>query len=290
MPLSTSSSSIRKSVLVTLALTGVYICVMQFTRPEIVFSQNQYQSNIIFAQDFLYLEPKPSQVIVGSSMSTRLKFKRRDHIYNLAFGGGGPLTGLELIRRSAFVPGVIYIESNIFAMDSDEAFLERLFVPLLFELRRELVAFREKYQLLTVAGNLIYRFAGRSREEKLNRKVDKKLLDKLVKSALESADRFEIEKNEKLLEHWHRIIDYFSAKGTKLLFFEMPNDSRLSGSRGRERVRRWIRSAFPDIPYIAAYNRLDNYKTTDGIHLTPGSADAFTEYFRKAIAAGSVTK
>ncbi len=234
MRLYTSSfkSFVVQSVLVGLTLVFVYVLAIQWTEPKVTFSQNQYQSNMIFSQDFIYLKKKPSNVIVGSSMAARLNFKKEDNIYNLAFGGGGPLTGLEIIRRSGTIPKSIFIESNVFTMDVDDAFLNTLFTPVLFNLRGKIIAFQEKYQVLNIVGSLLYNLAGRSKKEKLAQKVDVKLLDKLVKSALKSPEKFVVE--DILLEKWKRNIAYFKEQGSKLIFFEMPNDPRLVETKGRK--------------------------------------------------------
>jgi len=283
MRLFTFSSKVLKSIAVMLLLLMVYVITIQLIKPNIVFYQNQYQSNVIFAQNFLYAEVKPSQVIVGSSMATRMKFEKSEDVYNLAFGGGGPLTGLEIVRRSGLVPKVIYIESNVFTKQTEDAFLDKLFTPFLFELRGKVIAFQEKYQVLNIVGNFIYSFAGRSQKEKLQQKIDKKLLDKLVNSALKKADTFKIKDREVLLKKWHMNIDYFKQKGTKLIFFEMPNDSRLVETEKRKKLRSLIKNEFPNILYIEENNLDDRYKTGDGTHLTLKSAMDFTEYFKTNI-------
>jgi len=193
MRLFTSSSKVLKSIVVMLLLLMVYVLAIQFSKPNIVFYQNQYQSNVIFAQNFLYAEEKPSQVIVGSSMATRMKFEKNEDIYNLAFAGGGPLSGLEIVRRSGLAPKILYIESNVFTMQTEDAFLDKLFTPFLFELRGKVIAFQEKYQVLNIVGNYIYSFGVRSQEEKLHHIVDTKLLDKLVISALKKTDTFKVD-------------------------------------------------------------------------------------------------
>ena len=283
MRLSTSNSKqfLLKSALLFVLLAVLYTIAVAVLKPESTFVQNQYQGNFIFAQDFIYLKEKPSNIIVGSSMATRMKFKKEDKVYNLAFGGGGPLTGLEIIRRSGFVPKVIYIESNVFAMDVDESFLDKLFTPVLFELRGKIIAFQEKYQVLNIVGSIIYSFAGRSQEEKLHQEVDKALLDKLVDSTLTSPQKFKI--NKAIHSKWHNNIEYFKEKGTKLVFFEMPNDSRLVKTEERNALRIFIKTEFPVITYVEENNSDDSYKTADGIHLTWKSAIDFTEYFRKNI-------
>ena len=277
------NSFIWKSIAAALGLTLLYVVVISLTQPKITFTQNQYQANIIFAQDFIYRHPKPSRVIVGSSMATRMKFDKEDNVYNLAFGGGGPLTGLEIIRKSGYVPEAIFIESNIFTMPADRKFLDALFVPVLFELRGKIIALQEKYQILNLAGTFIYSFAGRSQGEKLHRKVDKKLLDRLVKNALKNADKVMIGEKDLLLKQWHKEMSYFQKKGTKIVFFEMPNDPRLAQTPGREQVRTLIRKEFLSVPYIKENNTNNHFKTGDGIHLTLKSAIAFSRHFKEKV-------
>ena len=283
MHLYTSNSKvfIVKAMLLFIVTVVLYVVAIALLKPDSTFVQNQYQGNFIFAQNYIYLNEKPSQVIVGSSMATRMRFEKKDDVYNLAFDGSGPLTGMEIVRRSGSVPKVIYIESNVFSMDINEKFLEKLFTPLLFELRGEVIALQEKYQLLNLVGTVIYSFAGRSQQEKLEQKVDIKLLDKLVISSLQSSKQFSI--REMSLQRWHKNIDYFQAKGTKVLFFEMPNDRRLITTNKRKELRKLLVEQFPNISYIEENNSEDIYKTVDGTHLTWASALAFTRYFKKYI-------
>jgi len=284
MRLSTSNSKfLFKAIGVALFLVVGYIAAIQIVKPKIVFFQNQYQSNFIFAQDFIYLEPKPSSVIVGSSMATRMKFQKDDGVYNLAFGGGGPLTGLEIIRQSGYLPETIYIESNVFSMGVDENFLDHLFPYILTNLRGKVVAFQEKYQVLNIVGSMIYHFAGRSMEEKLHQKVDEKLLDKLVAKSLEKANTFEFKNRHNVLKRWHVNIDFFVQQGTTLIFFEMPNDTRLLKTKKQMSLRKLIKGEFPSILYVEENNENDIYKTADGVHLTPQSAIDFSDKFKSCI-------
>lgn len=286
MRLSISSSKfLLTSVSFAVLLFIAYALVIQAVKPEITFFQNQYQSNLIFAQDFIYEEEKPSRVVVGSSMARRMKFKKEDDIYNLAFGGGGPLTGLEIIRRSGYVPKTIYIESNVFTMGIDENFLDYLFPPFLTTLRGEVVALQKKYQILNIVGSILYRFAGRSTEEKLHQTVDEALLEKLVTEKLKNENMFVLKNRETLLRRWHENVDYFKKRGTELVFFEMPVDTRLRESRKHKAVREMIKQAFPEIRYIEENNDNDVFKTVDGVHMTLQSAMNFTKVFKRKVAA-----
>lgn len=270
-----------KSVLLVLVLVVLYILLIAVMKPSITFTQNQYQANFIFAQDFVYEERKLPRVIVGSSMATRMKFTKDDGVYNLAFGGGGPLSGLEIIRHSGYVPEEIYIESNVFAMPADSKMLKNLFTPLLFQLRGKVIAFQEKYQLLNLVGEMLFRLAGRSQTERMHQKVDQILLDKLVSNALVHPKKFDVDVST--LELWEKDIDYFQDKGTKLVFFEMPNDSRLIQTKERRALRSLINKKFKIISYVEENNTDDKYETGDGVHLTMKSASEFTNFFREHI-------
>lgn len=270
-----------KSVLLVLVLVVLYILLIAVMKPSITFTQNQYQANFIFAQDFVYEERKLPRVIVGSSMATRMKFTKDDGVYNLAFSGGGPLSGLEIIRHSGYVPEEIYIESNVFAMPADSKMLKNLFTPLLFQLRGKVIAFQEKYQLLNLMGEMLFRLAGRSQTERMHQKVDQILLDKLVSNALVHPKKFDVDVST--LELWEKDIDYFQDKGTKLVFFEMPNDSRLVQTKERRALRSLINKRFKIISYVEENNTDDKYETGDGVHLTMKSALEFTNFFRAHI-------
>ena len=271
------------TLLIVLGLTVLYVLIIQLSKPSISFTQNQYQANMVFAQDFVYLKDKPSHIIIGSSMATHMKFDKNADVYNLAFGGGGPLTGLEIIRRSGYIPKVIYIESNVFTMNSDNVFLESLFPLVLFEMRGHVIALQEKYQLLNLVGESLYRLAGRSQAEKLHQKVDKVLLDKLVNSALRKDHVLVLKDKESLLRTWHTNIDYFLQYQTKIVFFEMPNDPRLVQIKSRQELRALIKDEFPNIVFMLEDNVDGKYETGDGTHLTMKSAKMYSQYFKDTI-------
>jgi len=102
-----------KIILLFAFLFIIYNLYLLFAGPKIVMLQNQQQKNYSFAQDFMY-ENKANNIIVGSSMAARMNndFLPKD-FYNLSFSGGSVLTGLEIIKKSGFLPSRIYIENNI---------------------------------------------------------------------------------------------------------------------------------------------------------------------------------
>ena len=60
-------------------------------------------------------EPVPDVVLVGSSLTFRLKeeYFATPALRNLALAGGSPVTGLEIVADQAQLPKIIIVETNI---------------------------------------------------------------------------------------------------------------------------------------------------------------------------------
>ncbi|GLR87265.1 hypothetical protein [Bradyrhizobium iriomotense] len=72
-------------------------------------------------------EPVPDVVLVGSSVTWRLKeeYFSRPHLRNLALAGGSPVTGLAIIAKQPRLPKIVLIETNVLSRAVDEPLVER---------------------------------------------------------------------------------------------------------------------------------------------------------------------
>jgi hypothetical protein len=72
-------------------------------------------------------EPVPDVVLVGSSITFRLKeeYFATAGLRNLALAGGSPVTGLEIVANQPRLPGIILIEANVLSRPTDTALVER---------------------------------------------------------------------------------------------------------------------------------------------------------------------
>lgn len=72
-------------------------------------------------------EPAPDVVLVGSSVTWRLKeeYFSPARVRNLALAGGSPVTGLEIIARQKWLPKAVLIETNTLSRPVDQAMVER---------------------------------------------------------------------------------------------------------------------------------------------------------------------
>ena len=72
-------------------------------------------------------EPMPEIVLVGSSMTFRLKeeYFAMPKLRNLALAGGSPVTGLQIVANQPRLPRVILVEANVLSRPLDGALIER---------------------------------------------------------------------------------------------------------------------------------------------------------------------
>ena len=66
-------------------------------------------------------EPIPDVVLVGSSLTFRLKeeYFATPRLRNLALAGGSPVTGLEIVASQARLPKIILVETNVLSRTTD---------------------------------------------------------------------------------------------------------------------------------------------------------------------------
>ncbi len=137
---------IKKSILTFLILFVIYSVVVT-TKPSIGASQHQWQRNVIKAQKFLFNETDTiKNVIVGSSLSSRLVVDNLPGFYNLSFDGLCIYDGLKIIRNKKALPQNVFIETNVLLRDESKDFTDALFSPILYFLTKHLIALRADKQ------------------------------------------------------------------------------------------------------------------------------------------------
>src|SRR6202022_4260808 len=72
-------------------------------------------------------EPIPDVVLVGSSLTFRLKeeYFATPRLRNLALAGGSPITGLEIVANQPRLPRIVLVEANVLSRPTDTALVER---------------------------------------------------------------------------------------------------------------------------------------------------------------------
>lgn len=110
---------------------------------------NQWQSNLIEGENYLYSEsPSPRLILVGSSTVHRIKASYiGSQVTNLAMNGGSAQTGIEIILRSHRVPPIVLVElDETLTRKIDPVVIDALFGYCSEPIHRLLPGTRQIYQ------------------------------------------------------------------------------------------------------------------------------------------------
>jgi len=276
---------IVKSAVFCLVSFVLYTALIIITKPRVTVMLNQWQGNMVAAQDYIYDNPDRPVVIVGSSLAAKLDMEYLGPDYwNLAFAGGSVSTGLEIIARSGARPKIICVEANIFR-DTDEKMIKDLFTPIVWEWKKHIPSLRLKYQPFTIAYNLVNRlFKTRSRlenEYQVDPAFFQKMLDSYRRDYAKAPDEREVSRRIGVIRGQ---VERLSARNARFFFFETPIHPGLADSVQSTCVRKRLMEAFPPGSYTWLPRPDDaKYRTTDGIHLTDSSACEFARVFQEMV-------
>jgi hypothetical protein len=272
-------NKLLKIVFLFLILSIVYNIYIIIYSPKITIFQNQWQQNYSFAQDFIYENNKTNNIIVGSSMAARMKNDFLPNNYsNLSFGGGSSLTGLEIIKKTGYIPKYIYIENNIIFRGKDITMIDNLFYPILWKLKKIVPALKEKYQPLNIILSNLKGSYGKSHKEHMLVKRDNDIFNMMIGRQKLNYDKNLTNYSNKLND-LKSLIKHFEDKGTIVVFFEMPIDSDLASSIQSLEQRKIIKNSFNNKWLPLPIN--NKYITGDGIHLLYSSAYKYSNVFVK---------
>ena len=222
-------------------------------------------------------EPIPDVVLVGSSLTFRLKeeYFATQKLRNLALAGGSPLTGLAIVANQSKVPRTVLVETNVLSRSLDTALVERysndgntssLFArPIriavaLYENWMHAPPTREQAALTRA------RLLARDPEQFDNRIYVDRAFQQLNAEEPSSAAR----ENAERIRQLTRMLE---QRGARVILIEVPYMDRIEETRSVKATRAIVHAAFPDpqrwLSFAVARNDL---RWADGVHLDDRSA------------------
>lgn len=270
---------IRRSLLVFAALVVGYALYIKFGKPELNTVQHQASGNRISAERYVFApEQADETVIVGSSLSFRIAMDSLpSYTNNLSFGGLTVYDGLELVRRSGKRPKRVLVETNMIFKEADRAFLDAVFQPGLYELRKAAPILREENQPSGVLVGYIKRSlkeegAGPGAAEPDSMAMSENLLNtnrgifgKLPPDSTQ----------QRFLNSLSQEVNALEANGAEVIFLEVPISEELMRSPLAVRAREAVAQRFPSHRFI----RTDRtWRTTDGLHLEWHNAQRYSRW------------
>lgn len=281
---------LKKILFSSIILVLSWSLVLNFLPTGLDMNQNQWNSNLIKAESYLFERPalKNTVVILGSSMAASIPINKvNDSLINLAFAGLSAYDGLELVMAKAQKPTTVYIETNTIFKDGNEEFQNAVFSPIRHWLKSVFSVFLIKNQPVAVVKGLIrYKKADRkanilSTLEEVPPAINRTILEMSVKQYATYPSNALIMTRLTKLASFVRALE---EKGCNIVFFEMPVHPSLCHSalstKIREELPKWFpREQFTYIPQPGC----TLFHTTDGIHLTAVSAALYAAYLNTNI-------
>jgi hypothetical protein len=282
---------IRKSIFISIGLLLLYELFLRVTNIRWDTSQNDKSANIISVQNFLYnysaAEMEKDTVLIGTSVSRKLNTDSiGTHFISLAFNAWNTYDGLELVKRSGEKPACLLVETNYAKSQYLEPEITSNLEPISYYSGKFFKSLQLQYQpaglLIGWGKNLmrkrielmklqkrsdtaLYQFNLQMNKEKMNEPIPDSVLVR----------RFTILKS---------LISGFKKENIDVIFFEVPVSKELQFTASMTEVRKYYLTYFPENEYRHIPLPAENdYSFSDGVHLSPQSAIAYSLYLKKAL-------
>ena len=233
-------------------------------------------------------EPIPDVVLVGSSLTFRLKeeYFATPRLRNLALAGGSPVTGLEIVANQPRLPRIVLVEANVLSRPTDTTLVERYSrsvdaEPVFFRPIRTAVAAYESWVHAplshTQVSFALSRLLAQPPSDFDNRIYADRALQQFNAEDPTLAARMNIKRIEQL-------IPAVEQRGARVLLFELPYSDQLEDSRSAKITREIVHTKFPDPErwlHIDPTRR--ELRWADGVHLDERSAVIATQSIERAL-------
>jgi hypothetical protein len=247
------------------------------TRDGTLITLNRYAS-----------EPIPENVLVGSSLTFRLKeeFFATPRLRNLALAGGSPVTGLEIVANQSQLPKVILVETNILSRATDTALVERYSrsssaAPVFLRPIRTAVAAYENWNHAPRTHAQASAALGRLLAEPPGEFDNRIHVERALRQENAANPTVAVQKNAKWIEE---VIARVEQRGARVLLFELPLSAQLEESRSARVTREIVRASFPDPRRWLRFDfRRSELRWADGVHLDERSAVTMARSIDKAL-------
>lgn len=222
-------------------------------------------------------EPTPDVVLVGSSLTFRLKeeYFSTPGVRNLALAGGSPVTGFEIVANQAHLPKLILVEMNILSRTTDMALVEKYSNggnsdPLFFRPVRTAVAAYESWNHTPPNHAQIALTLDRLLKQPPSDFDNQVYADRAFREMNAEDPTVTAGINVIRIQHLLSVVE---GRGTRVQFFELPYSDRLEESRSVRITHEIVHDAFPDPDrWLKIDYRRSELRWSDGIHLDQRSA------------------
>jgi hypothetical protein len=233
-------------------------------------------------------EPIPNVVLVGSSLTFRLKeeYFATPHLRNLGLAGGSPVTGLEIVANQQHLPKLVLIEANVLSRPSDAALVVKYSKsanaePLFIRPIRVAVAAYENWHHAPLTHAQVSSALDKLLRQPPSDLVSGVFVDRALQQFNAEDPTVVAQANVNRVE---QLIASIEQRGSRALLFELPYSEPIEGSRSANTTREIVHAKFPaaDRWLHTEYSR-DNLRWADGVHLDERSAVIVAQSIDRAL-------
>lgn len=233
-------------------------------------------------------EPIPDVVLVGSSLTFRLKeeYFATTRLRNLALAGGSPVTGLEIVANQPRLPKIILVETNVLSRPTDDVLVGKYSwrgkaEPLFFRPMRTAVASYENWRHAPLTHAQASAAQARLLQQPPSDFDNRVYVDRAVQQSNAEDPTVATQINVQRIQ---QLILAFEQRGARVLLFQLPLSNELENARFAKITGDIVHARFPDpdrwLPIDVARSEL---RWADGVHLDERSAFIVVQSIHRAL-------
>jgi hypothetical protein len=278
---------LKKIFLYTTLLLVVYGAVLRLLPSDIDTDQSQWGTNVIKARDYLLSSEEFENVIVGTSLSTRLVTDSLgEGFVNLSFSGSTIWDGLQLIEARKQKPKRVFLESTFLFKKTDGTLTDYVSKGFSAKLKATLPVFREKNQPVGVLKGLVTKALKGDRGGESYDSTAVMINPEILRIQSDYFEHQYTDENyewiftKKLIWPLERLLN----QGIEVVFYEMPLHPSFCESQVMSDIRWHIEGlAKREGVGFLKVNDCEAYQTNDGIHLVGHSGLKFTKWLKSQL-------
>jgi len=234
-------------------------------------------------------EPVPDVVLVGSSITFRLKeeYFATAKLRNLALAGGSPVTGLEIVANQPRLPKIVLVETNVLSRVTDDALVAKYSSrgnaePLFFRPIRTAVAAYESLLHAPITHAQASAAHTRLLSQPPSDFDNHVYVDRAVQQANTEDPTAATQINVQRIQ---QLILALEQRGVRVLLFQLPLAKELENARFAKINCDIVHGGFPDFDrWLTIDVPRSELRWADGVHLDERSALIVAQSIQRAIA------
>jgi hypothetical protein len=234
-------------------------------------------------------EPVPDVVLVGSSLTFRLKedYFATPKLRNLALAGGSPVTGLEIIANQPRLPRIVLVEVNLLSRPPDPALVAKYSrdghaSPLLFRPIRTAIAAYENWMHAPLSHDQVSAALIQLLKQPPSTFDNRLYLERALEQMNADDPTVAVRTNVGRIK---QLITALEQRGARLLLLHVPYSEQIEDSRSARITSEIVHAEFPDRSrWLQIDPARSELRWADGVHLDERSAVIVSQSIDRALA------